>query len=518
MKSAALFLGILVGAVALATAQGYIGRVDTIGGTTYDWFSNGPTLRWCVNAPEHGIHVGWMYSTASSGTTFDDRDMRYNYYDYATRRWNWIDPDHMQGGVNVFTHRAGYGNIDADPASGVAITACHYAGTGGVTPKVAKDVAPGAGIFDYADGEPVLGYTQWPALAVGQDGTIHLAVMSPGGSLYYGRIPQGDWPNFDFLQGPFEPSPGFPSHAIAASLVNQRVCLTWAVADSHPTIPGYYALSSDGGNTWAEPVELTPPDGFGGDTATSFHHTSLLPFFDRLGRLHFIVAVFPVIHDTATFYISEIWHWCETNTPNWNEVHRAELLPTRPVKLAGLYAGRPTMTEDTRGRLHVVWEQHDSMNVEPLTDYVRCRVWVSSSADNGVTWLPGKPVTPRDTTSCRYPCAISFVSQDTLNMTYLQDLVAGPFVLSEGPATDNPVICQFVPLELVGVEESRQQAPSHKLQATVLRALPAGVVVFDAMGRRVLNPKSGVYFVVSEPPVVSREPSAVTIRKVVIQR
>jgi hypothetical protein len=43
-------------------------------------------------------------------------------------------------------------------------------------------------------------------------------------------------------------------------------------------------------------------------------------------------------------------------------------------------------------------------------------------------------------------------------------------------------------------------------------------VLFDAMGRRVVEPKPGVYFVVSEPSAASREPSAVSYRKVVIQR
>jgi hypothetical protein len=70
--------------------------------------------------------------------------------------------------------------------------------------------------------------------------------------------------------------------------------------------------------------------------------------------------------------------------------------------------------------------------------------------------------------------------------------------------------------DVVGAEESpKPQAPSRKLAATVIRSLPQGAVAFDAMGRRVVNPKSGVYFVRS---TVCGEPSAVAIRKVVIQR
>jgi len=56
----------------------------------------------------------------------------------------------------------------------------------------------------------------------------------------------------------------------------------------------------------------------------------------------------------------------------------------------------------------------------------------------------------------------------------------------------------------------RPQVPSHKLVATIIRRLPQGAVAFDAMGRRVLNLRSGIFFV--------REAQAQAVRKVVIQR
>jgi hypothetical protein len=76
-----------------------------------------------------------------------------------------------------------------------------------------------------------------------------------------------------------------------------------------------------------------------------------------------------------------------------------------------------------------------------------------------------------------------------------------------------------------GIEESPPQAPSHKLQATFIRSLPAGAVAFDPTGRRVLNPKSGIYFVM-EYSVVSSQHSGtangarntVRVRKVILQR
>ena len=66
-----------------------------------------------------------------------------------------------------------------------------------------------------------------------------------------------------------------------------------------------------------------------------------------------------------------------------------------------------------------------------------------------------------------------------------------------------------------GVQESpKPQASTHKLAATVIRGLPQGAVAFDAMGRRVVNPRSGVYFVRE----AQAKAQAQATRKVVVQR
>ena len=99
-------LSILAAALAIAVGQSYIGRLDTIGGTTYDWWTSHNVHRSLVNSPQYGIHAAWVYSASTSGTDFPDRNMRYNFYDYTIRQWNWTDPDYMQSGMNVFVHGA----------------------------------------------------------------------------------------------------------------------------------------------------------------------------------------------------------------------------------------------------------------------------------------------------------------------------------------------------------------------------------------------------------------------------
>lgn len=65
-------------------------------------------------------------------------------------------------------------------------------------------------------------------------------------------------------------------------------------------------------------------------------------------------------------------------------------------------------------------------------------------------------------------------------------------------------------------ERQPPQALVTRPAATVIRSLPAGAVAFDAMGRRVLDPKPGVYFLREEPQPSSHKPQAV--RKVILQR
>ncbi len=509
---------ILAAALAIAAGQTYIGRVDTIGGTTHDWWASANVHRSIVNSPQSGIHAVWMYSSDMSNTTFPDRNMRYHFYDYSTRQWNWPDPDYMQSGVNVFAERTGYGVIDADSAGKAAIAA--HDGSGLV---IARDAASGAGIFSYSGTLP--GY-YWPDMVIGDDGTYHVAMSTLDYVLSYGRIRPGHgWDSIRPLD-----STAFPAYAIASGKTAPSVCVVWSVNTS-----AFFMLSENRGDTWSAKVELDPPPAFGGDTATRFSMHGLFPFFDSRGRLHIAAAVYPEVHDTGYVNSAEIWHWCPANQPHWAEIHRAGCAPEHLQASVGynaIYADRPSMGEGNDGRLFVAWEQFDSSNVEPQTERLRAGVWISGSANNGMTWAPGLLVTERNTLSHRFPCIIDRMvgspSEDTICLLYLMDQVAGFFIYNEGLATANPVVCQFIPSTYVGIAENRKpQASSFKPRATIVRGVlelrglgtRAGLadnpvmsraVLLDAAGREVLelhpgaNDVSrfapGVYFVVTSSP------------------
>jgi len=430
-----------------------VGTLDTIGGTTYDWWTNGPRLRALVNSPT-GVHALWMYSTATTGTDFPDRNMRYNFFDAASHAWNWVDVDYMQSGVNVFDKRAGYGSIDADPATGNAVVGAHVTGTGGVTPRVARDAAPGAGIFEYADGEPVLGVCQWPPISVGQDGQINIFPITDAYALSYSSIAAGSWSTFSTPVTGILPTPGFPTHNIAASKASNKVSLVWEISTNTPE-DAYQMHSTDGGITWDSPSNLVPPTAFGNgsDSLTSFHITSLFPWYDAQDKFHVVCNLIPMVNDTGYIIPSQIWHYCPDNAEPWSRIHIAGCDPVNLQAAVGYnasYACRPNIGQDNDGNLFVAWEQFDSANVEATTSRLRADIFAARSSDNGAHWGEALKLTDAGTHSMRFPAVIDLAvdggaNEDTVYILYEDDSISGFFVQSEGPATPNPVVVQRIP-------------------------------------------------------------------------
>jgi hypothetical protein len=478
------------------------GTVDTVGGTTYDWQFSGPVWRTLVNSAGRGIYASWMYSASMSGSTFPDRNMRINYYDCTSHEWSYIDStDFLYSGTSVFPKRSGYGSIDTDTSGGLFIS-CHATLGGETKPWVAKGSSN-----DLSDSTDVPA-CMWPPVAVGRNGAVHILAMTNSMDLTYCRIAPDSWPHWSTPLTQIWPSPGFPSHDIAASKVSDRVSLVWEVNQYHEACQMH---STDGGVTWGNPAALTPPDAFGGDTGTGFHFASLFPFYDRHDRFHVVATLVPLLGDTAWEVPSQIWHYCPDNTPEWSRIHVAGCDPAHMRGTLGsnaTYACRPSIGEDRAGGLYTVWEQFDSLNFDSTTSRLRADIFLAQdNGDNGLSWQPGVRITDQGTWSCRFPSAVDYFTDDNFRVAYIIDQQAGFFggFPPEGDPTVNPVVVHSVPVT-VGIAEDRGQAvpivelsaapnPSGRATTISYRLARAGSVtlaVHDVTGKAVRRLAGGL--------------------------
>jgi len=455
----------------------------------------------------------WMYSQ-DTDTLFQNRNIRYNFYDYGTGAWNWNDPDFMVSGQNVFSVRTGYGSLDVD-TNGVAIVSAHYYSAGSnLAPILARDADVGAGIFDYAPGDPTLDRNLWPFVGVGMNGAYHLAMLDDvtRNNLYWSRM--GSWPTWESpvsIPSP-QPEPDFPDHNIATSKVpgSNKVCITWVttISTGYQQNPGFYIESQDGGDNWDAPMDLGFPPAFspGSETLPSYSVSSLFPFYDRNDNLHIVGNVTPYVRDTNWVIPAEIWHWSDADPDSWNLIRIAS-----PDSLLGNVPGnavigcRPSLGEDGSGNPFVAWEEFDGVNVEPTTSRLRADIWYSYSEDNGVTWTEGTKITDGGDVTYRFPSILNPIG-DTVMVTYLIDQIAGFFVQgAEGDPTDNPVIVQKWE-NPAAIAEGPIAAPPSRMEIAaspnpfggrtqISYSLPrpgdASLVVYDAAGRPVQTLVSG---------------------------
>jgi len=435
------------------TPTDFLGRIDTVGGTTYDWQSNGPAYHGCYFDPMYGTHVMWMWSTEASG--FSDRNNRYNFHNLASWQYN-IGPDFLQWGLNAFTNRCGYGWLDIDAVTGCEYISGHLGQSDHQYPAVSRDLTPGAGVFETDSGPPAVVSFLWPAIGITHSEKVHMAMMDYPArtSMYYSNITWPDWSTpIDFP--PPAQEPGFPTQAVAASKVSNKVAIAWqsdnASSGGDLPYPAYYKLSEDDGENWADPVQLPFPPAFnpvpGESLGPSFHLSSMFPFFDAHDNLHVTASVFCAATESTLYYFPvEVWHWSEAT--GWTKVVRVneDSMPGdgSAYGFNVMYAARPSVAVGSNNDLYAIWEQFNCWNSESQTLRWRAEIWGAMSPDNGATW--GEPVrlTDPDETSKRFPFISPVLKGDSIVFSYVVDLVAGFVVQSEGPATNNPVCVQTV--------------------------------------------------------------------------
>jgi len=491
-----------------------VGRIDTVGGTTFDVQINANSDKFIEVDPAYGVHVTWIYS-ASTVSPYADRNMRYNFYDLTAGAWNFIDPtNYMNSGVNAFTIRSGFGALDVDPITGSAFISCHQA-VSSINPTVARDAAPGAGIFSECVGSPAADGYQWPAMCMTHSEQIHVGLCDNATThgIFLSNVnPWCTWSTPVAFQD-VAPTPGFPTFIATSSKTSTKAVISWEYNNASGPGEGYYRQTTDDGVTWDPAVQIPLPPAYtpGSDSMASFDIAGIYPFLDANDNLHIVASVgWTTASLVGSSYAStaEIWHWYQptgtwSKVARWGEDTTSYLAFGYSIGYNSLFCSRPTLCQSRDQEFECVWEGFDSLSGESTSGILRSEIFAARSVDNGATWGPFVMLTDPDSTSKRIPAIAGKTWNDTCFVRYEDDLISGygisPYL--QGVQTNNPVIVQrFWKGDLpVGIAEGKTPTPTSLVSSaypnpfrgnTVIsyslpRAGNVSVTVYDVAGRPV---------------------------------
>jgi len=309
-----------------------------------------------------------------------------------------------------------------------------------------------------------------------QDSFVHVAWAddSAGRELYYRRSTDygATWSDKVRLTNDIQES-WHPSLALHDSFVH----LAWRDWRDH-SFEVYYKRSADYGVTWGSDERLS------GDLANGSYNPCIAA---DSGLVH-------VVWSDTRHMPFEIY--CRSSTDEgatWDD----------EIRLSDDTTGSYNTTVTARGAtVHLMWEAL----------YGTSFIMYKSSTDGGKTWSADTALTVTPDYWSVSPCAAMDGSDVHLVWTDFRDSEYGEIYYKRKPAGG------------AGIDEGRKpQASSRKLGATILLGASsverlASSVVFDAMGRRVLNPRSGVYFVRSASGVMRSASGIERMSKVVVTR
>jgi hypothetical protein len=401
------------------------GVLSIAGYTTVDQQVFGPSLKRIAYDPESGTHILWK-DVSQIGA--------YNFYDRVTGAWHWSN------GTPVFDRRVGLGNMAINPLDNLPTISGSFL-DGGVHHAIyAYDSAVGRGKFT-SEENPAPYELEWNLNAFSNTGHHQFAALRHDTIVHHrsgyptnlGKIGQ------------------FPSHNIAGSRANARLAIFWTRNEAPNAGDLYLRRSTNGGSGWRDtivPSRAIP---------AAFRNTFLGANgeFDSRGELHIVGNTY----NGSNSYSSDLWHYCEADTPNWSLIHHYAAPQSGSLPDLALIAGRPSIGEDSvTGDLFVVWEQFDPTNVEPTTGILRSDIWAARSQDHGITWgLPVRLTEPDMTSKC-YP-NLAVIVDDNLHIAFPIDSIAGNSAEGQGRVTNNPVVYLRYPSSLIpgAVTEDRER-------------------------------------------------------------
>jgi len=429
-----------------------------VGGTQYDYQSNGSAGRRIAFDSQGGIHIDWM-----NGVSYPS--IRHIYYNYKDNAGTWLAPG-MGTSVSQQTG-AGYAQLEITNDDR-AVAAYHQWQTSPYT-VAAIDAFSGFGIFNYYDPpdfvEGVRCY--WPYVAVDRNDRIHLVVNEqainagdPHLLAYTMSTDNGDsWSTLTVVDTLMALSP-----VAVASPVSDKVAIGYTHPQNFDTQweNDVYYIESDDGLIWdwrfgkVNVTNYGPPDSL-------FAYIDMDAIYDYNDNLHLIWNA-QWVTDEGVYFKTFLFHYSSASGAISLVTETQEDWPLSGCDF-GVWNRMATKmslaVDDTPDILYTVYTKFDSSDCS-LAGYANGDIYAQSSGDGGATWTMPLNLTDSHTPGCaagdcdsdHWATVADKANEPVLHITYINDKDAGGVAQTEGSVTDNPVMYLEAYLLGIGSEEN----------------------------------------------------------------
>ncbi|UCC80252.1 MAG: T9SS type A sorting domain-containing protein [Candidatus Zixiibacteriota bacterium] len=436
---------------------------EVVGGTQYDYQSNGSTGRRIALDSQGGIHIDWM-----NGITYPS--LRHVYYNYKDNAGNWLVP----GTGSAVSQASGAGYCQLDLTADDRAVAAYHQWQASPWAILAIDAFSGFGIFNYYDPPDFVSGVRcyWPYVTVDRNGNIHMVVNEqapnagdPHLMAYTMSTDDGDtWSALveaDTLM------------TLSAVVVSSPVSDKVAIAYTHPLDyetqwrNDIMYIQSDDGLTWDWRFGKVNVTNYGAPDSL-FAYIDIDAIYDYNDNLNLIWNA-QWVTDAGVYYRTYLFHY-STGSQTITQMHETPgLWPAgcaygvwnRAVTKMSFGVHEPSNT------LFAVYAGFDSSDCS-AGGYANGDLYMQFSANSGASWSTPLNLTDSQTPGCTpgncdsdHWANVADNVDGSLHITYINDKDAGGIPQTEGSVTDNPVL--YLAVTATGIEEQENVPRTFKI-------------------------------------------------------
>jgi hypothetical protein len=435
-----------------------------VGGTQYDYQSNGPSGRRIAFDSQGGIHIDWM-----NGVTYPS--VRHVYYNYADNTGTWLVP----GIGTSVSQLSGAGYTQLELTNDDRAIAVYHQWQMSPYAVVAIDAFSGFGIFNYYDPPDFVQGVRcyWPYAAMDRNDRIHLVVNE--------QAPSAGDPHILAYTMSDDDGDTWSALVVADTLMTLSSVVVASPVSDKVTIAYTHPLSFD--TQWNNDVMFIESiDGltwdwrFGKVNVTNygapdslFAYIDIDAIYDYNDNLHLIWNA-QWVSDAGVYYKTFLLHY-STGSQTITEMH---VTPENWLTAGCDYGAwnravskMSLAVDDTPNILYAVYTGFDTTDCS-AGGYANGDIYMQLSNDGGASWFPQQNLTDSQTPGCApgdcdsdHWSSVADEVGGSLHITYINDKDAGGIAQTEGVVTDNPVM--YLEVISTGIESDEDVPRNFKL-------------------------------------------------------